>query len=66
MPFAVIEEKARADPKTRDQQVEAAIAINIRKNRSGGVLIRAGNSRGFRDVFEFPPTQVSIKTVAVL
>ena len=63
MTVAIVEKEARSPAQGIDQQVQIAIAIDIRQNSAGGNLSSTGNSGGCSHVLKLPVTQVSVEDI---
>jgi hypothetical protein len=64
MAFAVVEVNFGADSDNIDDQIEIAIAIDIRQGRSTATAGRSRQTCVCSDVFKFPIAEISIENVA--
>src|SRR5213082_448679 len=60
---AVVQKKSRAAAEAVHQQIQIAIAIDVREHGAGGRLIGAGDARFRGDLHKLPVAEVAIKRV---
>src|SRR6266404_2088054 len=66
MTFTVVEEGTCAAPNGIDEQVQVAIAIEVRQHSAGRVLVWASDAGRLRDILEFPIPKISIEHIGTL
>ena len=63
MSLAVIYEDVGTAAQRIDYQVQVAVAVDVSKNRSGGIQLRTGHSSNRGNVLKFPISQVAIERI---
>ena len=63
---AVVQKKSRAAAEAVHQQIQIAIAIDVREHGAGGRLIGAGDARFRGDLHKLPVAEVAIKRVGAV